>query len=235
MLQWYFLGGSTGIVFSGVCLSVHLSVCRTKSRKLLIRNWCNLAGVWKLVTFDLDFWPWELFSHLKKIRLYILNGLTKQLHFQCGDTSSGYLGHGSVSRSCIQGQGHGSEKAVACNSKTTGRKSLGLDRNICYDNTWSFWHTDIDIWHWPSTLTFDIDLRHWPSTLTFDIDLRHWHLTLTFDIDLRHWPSTLTFDIDLWHWHLTLTFDIDIWHWPLTLTFDIDLWHWDLFSHFFEL
>jgi len=50
-------------------LSVRLSV-RTKSRKLLIRYWCNLVGICpmandrsdsKLVTFDLDFWPWELF------------------------------------------------------------------------------------------------------------------------------------------------------------------------------
>jgi len=50
-----------------VCLSV-----RRKSRILLIRNWCNLVGMclmanarsdWKLVTFDLDLWPWELFSY----------------------------------------------------------------------------------------------------------------------------------------------------------------------------
>jgi len=51
------------------------SVCvsfRTKSQKLLIGNWCNLVGMcpmvnarsgWKLVTFDRDIWPWELFAY----------------------------------------------------------------------------------------------------------------------------------------------------------------------------
>jgi len=48
------------IVFGGVCLSVRLSV-RTKSRKLLVGNCCNLVemcftvnarSVWKLVTFE---------------------------------------------------------------------------------------------------------------------------------------------------------------------------------------
>jgi len=54
-----------------VCMSACVSVC-TKSRKLLVRNRCNLVGLcpmgdfrsgWKLVIFDLDFWPWELFSY----------------------------------------------------------------------------------------------------------------------------------------------------------------------------
>jgi len=45
---------------ASVCLSVSV---RTKSRKLLTRNWCNLVGIcrmvsarsdWRLVTFDLD-------------------------------------------------------------------------------------------------------------------------------------------------------------------------------------
>jgi len=41
-----------GIVFGSICLSVHLSVClpvRTKSRKLLIRNWFNLVGICPMV------------------------------------------------------------------------------------------------------------------------------------------------------------------------------------------
>jgi len=67
-----------------VCLSVCVSV-RTKSRKLLIRSWCNLVGicpkvnngsVWKLVTFDLDLWPWELFSYFFQLTLYLSNGFT---------------------------------------------------------------------------------------------------------------------------------------------------------------
>jgi len=60
-----------GTVFGNVCASVCMSVC-TKSRKLLLRNQCNLVGIclmgnarstWKLTTFDLDLWPWELFSY----------------------------------------------------------------------------------------------------------------------------------------------------------------------------
>jgi len=52
-------------------LCVCLSVC-SKSRKLLVRNWCNLIetcpmvnarSVWNVVTFDPDLWPWELFSY----------------------------------------------------------------------------------------------------------------------------------------------------------------------------
>jgi len=56
-------------------LCVRASVCTsvsTKSRKLLVRNRCHLVRIcpivnarsdWKLVTFDLDLWPWELFSY----------------------------------------------------------------------------------------------------------------------------------------------------------------------------
>jgi len=52
---------------ASVCASIH-----RKSRKLLLKNWCNLTGIWiivnarsdwKLMTFDLDLWPWELFSY----------------------------------------------------------------------------------------------------------------------------------------------------------------------------
>jgi len=54
-------------------VSVCVRLCfRTKSRKLLVGNWCNLVGIcamgnarsgWKLMTFDLDLWPWVLFSY----------------------------------------------------------------------------------------------------------------------------------------------------------------------------
>jgi len=83
---------------------------------------------------------------LFNFKLYILNSLTHQLHFQFGDTSSKYLGQVCVSRSWIPCQGHGSKKAVACNS--THRKLLGLDRNICYDNA----HSNLTFWPWPLTL-----------------------------------------------------------------------------------
>jgi len=64
-------------------LWVCASVCR-KSWNRLIGNWCNLVGIclienagsdWKLVTFDLDLWPWAI-SVLVQFRLYILNGST---------------------------------------------------------------------------------------------------------------------------------------------------------------
>jgi len=93
---------------------------------------CNLIGIcsigstrsgWKLVTFDLD-------DYLRtfQIRLYILNGLTSDFTFSL-ETASAYVGDGLVSRS------HSSEKAVVSNSRTTGRKLLWFDRDICYDNT----------------------------------------------------------------------------------------------------
>jgi len=68
--------------FGGNCEFAHLSV-RTKSRKLLIRNWRNLVGICpmvntgsgsKLATFDLL--PWELFFVPFQFRLSILNCLT---------------------------------------------------------------------------------------------------------------------------------------------------------------
>jgi len=46
------------------------------------------------------------------IKLHVLNGLTQQFHFRDEDTFSEYLGNGLVSRSWVQGQGHGSEKAL---------------------------------------------------------------------------------------------------------------------------
>jgi len=53
-------------------LSLAASVCESAclSQKLLIGNLCNVVAIrpmrnartsWKLVTFDLDLWPWELF------------------------------------------------------------------------------------------------------------------------------------------------------------------------------
>jgi len=57
--------------------SIFMSV-RTKCRKLTVKIECNSVGIWitvnagsgwKLVTFDLDLWPWELF------RTYIYSSL----------------------------------------------------------------------------------------------------------------------------------------------------------------
>jgi len=53
-------------------LFLAVSVCPHKSRILLVGNSWNLVGLcpmvnarsgWKLVTFDLGLWPWELFSY----------------------------------------------------------------------------------------------------------------------------------------------------------------------------
>jgi len=72
---------------SRYCFWQCLSVC-TKSWKLLIRNWCNFAGicpvvnaisVWKLVIFVLDLWPRELFKYFfihHTYQLGVLNALT---------------------------------------------------------------------------------------------------------------------------------------------------------------
>jgi len=79
---------------------------------------------------------------------YVLNGFTEQLHFQFGDTPWEYLSRTCVSKSWVQGQGHGSVKVAACNSKTTARKMLRLDCNMCYDNTGS----DLEL------LIFELDL-----------------------------------------------------------------------------
>jgi len=80
---------------------------------------------WKWLVVALPLTPRAIFVF---VVCYILDGLATSFSV----TSSEYLGHNSVSRSWVQG--HGSENAVACNSKTTGRKLLGLDWNICYDN-----------------------------------------------------------------------------------------------------
>jgi len=46
-----------------------------------------------------------------------LNGSTLQFYLMQEDTSSEYVGHGLVSRSWVQGQGHGSEKALQLKNK----------------------------------------------------------------------------------------------------------------------
>jgi len=68
---------------SKYCLWRRLSGCasvRTKSRKLLLRNWCNLVRMCpmvnarrgsKLLTFDLDLWHWELFLYFLNSAIYL--------------------------------------------------------------------------------------------------------------------------------------------------------------------
>jgi len=116
---------------ASVCLRVCASVLR-KSRKLLVENRCNLAGIcpmgnarngWKLVTFDLD-------SHF---HIFLIQAIPVEwLYLATSFFVWRYIF--KISRSWVQGQGHISEKVIVCNSKTTGPKLLGLGRNICYNN-----------------------------------------------------------------------------------------------------
>jgi len=96
-----------GIVLGDICLCIWLSVCLyvclfvcTKSRKLLIENWCKLVRIcpvvnarsgWKLVTFDLDLWSWELVWYFS---FYIWSVIRR---FE--GTFSQYLNHLRVARS----------------------------------------------------------------------------------------------------------------------------------------
>jgi len=131
-----------GIVFGRVCVS--LSV-RTKSQNYLseIDVTGNYAPWWTLEVVR-SWWPLTLRAIfvIFQFRLHILN---------VWDTYSEYLSHSSVSRSLVQGQGYSNEKAVARNSKTTRRKLLGLDWNICYDNA----RSNLELllfWPWPLTM-----------------------------------------------------------------------------------
>jgi len=95
----YFIAARTlraGIVFGDVCESVRLSV-HTKPRKLII-NWYSLVGICPMVNARSD----------SKLVTFNLEGYycTFTINFHFGDTSSEYVGHGSVSRSRAQGQGH---------------------------------------------------------------------------------------------------------------------------------
>jgi len=54
----------------------------------------------------------------------------------------------TVSRLWVQGEGHSSEKAAACNSKSTGRKLLrliGISVTLTLEVIRSFWHCDLDL------------------------------------------------------------------------------------------
>jgi len=60
----------------------------------------NARSVWKLVTFDLHFWPWELFLYFLKIQAIYFEWLDLASSFW--HTSSDYLGHGLVLRLWVQ-------------------------------------------------------------------------------------------------------------------------------------
>jgi len=90
-----------------ICASVCVSVC-TKSWKLLIRNWCNLVGicpmvkarsVWKLVIFDLDFSPWDIFPNFSNSSSF--ECLKLAASFSAWRYILEYLSHLRVSRSSV--------------------------------------------------------------------------------------------------------------------------------------
>jgi len=122
---------------AGIWVSAYV---HRKYRKLLVANRSNLAGIcpignaWsvrKLTTIDLDLWPRELFSYFFNSYYIFWMCWPSNVIFSV-ETSSEYLGHSLVSGSYVWG--HSSEKSVAYNSKTAGRKLLGLDLIICRDN-----------------------------------------------------------------------------------------------------
>jgi len=129
-----------GIVFDGVCLWVCVFVCG-KSRKLLVGNQCNLVGICHIVNARSD-WKLETFD----LGSYFCTFSIQAIYFEWLDpaTSISVWRHVFwISRSHFSfkdmgpGQGHSSEKAVTCNSKTTVQKLLASDRNICCDNAQS--------------------------------------------------------------------------------------------------
>jgi len=134
-----------GIVLDAVCLWVWLWVrvsVRRKSRKVRVGNWCNLVEIcptgdgrsdWKLVTFDLDLWPWGLFSYFFDsgyifLKVWRSNFVFSWRHiFRISRSQFSFevigLGSRSLQRKC------GSMKL-----KNYWPEIAGLDRKVCYDN-----------------------------------------------------------------------------------------------------
>jgi len=76
----------------------------------------EVTGSWWHLTLIFDL---ESYFRIFPAQAIPFEWLYLETSFLYGDTASEYLGHGSVSSSWVQGQGHSSAKAVACNSKTT--------------------------------------------------------------------------------------------------------------------
>jgi len=109
--------------------------CEWRRKLEVLGSWWHLT-----LTFDL-----ESYFCTFSTQAIPLQWLDLATSFSIWRYSSEYLGHGSVLRSWIQVQSHGSEKAVACNSKTAHRKLLGLDRELpagwppCMAGLWVLW------------------------------------------------------------------------------------------------
>jgi len=123
-----------------VCVSV-----RMKSPKLLVRNRCNLVqicptmnarNVWKLVTFDVDLWPRELFSYFFSLLCSVrssgcLNIATSFLAWRCifriSRSLSSFKVVGLMSRSQL--------------TKAKKRPRASLRHSLICFNFCSFFHT----------------------------------------------------------------------------------------------
>jgi len=108
----------------------------------------NARNDWKLVTFDFE----------SCFRIFLIQAIHFEwLYLATSFSVWRYIFRISKSwfsfKVIIKGQGHGKEKAVTCNSKTTGRKVLGRDRNNCYDNSWSNSEL-LTFWPWPLTFRY---------------------------------------------------------------------------------
>jgi len=131
--QVLFLATFVSFVCASVCLFV-----RTKSQKLLIRNWRNFVGicplvnarsVWKFVIFDLDL-DFESYFRTFSIQSICFEWLDLATLFSVWRC----IFRTSRSRFSFS---HGSEKGGSMQLKNYWPKIAGLDRNICYDNTGS--------------------------------------------------------------------------------------------------
>jgi len=140
----------------GVCVSAQ------KSRKLQIRNRCNLVGIclmvnarsgWKLVTFDCDLWPWELFldfsfaMHISSTVgsfecLYLATSfLVWRYNFRISGSPSSFKVTGSVSRS----QKRKSGRTQVCAPSVTGVVLMWHSyTHWCFDAVgWVIWPVKI--------------------------------------------------------------------------------------------
>jgi len=141
-----------GVCFGGVssCLSVRVSAQNLENYWSEIDKyspWWTLEvfGIWWHLTLIFDLENYFLIQAIPFKWLYLATS------FSVWRFIFKYLGQGSVLRSWVQGQGHDSENAVACNSKTTGRKFLWLNQNISYDNARSnlkLLTFDLYLWPW---------------------------------------------------------------------------------------
>jgi len=134
-------GAYIGLRSIGVCTFVSVSV-RTKSRKLLIRNWCDLVGnapSWTLKVIQ-SWWHLSLTFNLDNyFRAFLISAICfKYIYIATLFSVRRYIFRISKSEFSFKVMGSKPKsrqrKSGSMQLKTTRWKLLGLDRNICYDN-----------------------------------------------------------------------------------------------------